>query len=87
MDRVKPIDYDKFKRQKKARWKAALALENTFRGHAAGRRPRDPEKEKLLTAMDRARLARYIETGKLRILGPRHWEWRIGRPDLANKPD
>lgn len=54
------IDYDEFqaevRRRKQERWTATLADEPP--GRAAGRRPRDPEQERLLRRMDRARLER-----------------------------
>ena len=54
------INYDEFqaevRRRKRERWAAILAAEPP--GRAAGRRPRDPEQERLLRRMDRARLER-----------------------------
>ena len=54
------IDYDEFqsevRRLKRERWAEILAAEPP--GRAPGRRPRDPEKERLLLRMDRARLQR-----------------------------
>ena len=54
------IDYDRFqeeiRRRKRARWVRILAGEPP--GRAAGRRPRDPEQERLLRTMDRARVER-----------------------------
>ena len=54
------IDYDEFqaevRRLKRERWAKILASEPP--GRVAGRRPRDPEKERLLVRMDRARLQR-----------------------------
>ena len=54
------IDYDEFqrdvRRRKRERWAKILAAEPP--GRAAGRRPRDPEQEKLLLRLDRARLDR-----------------------------
>ena len=46
------------KQRKRERWAAILASEPS--GRAAGRRPRDPEKEELLAELDRARFARGI---------------------------
>lgn len=52
------IDYDEFQREvrrrKRERWAKILASEPP--GHAAGRRPRDPEQENMLLRLDRARL-------------------------------
>ncbi len=54
------IDYDAFqaevRRLKRERWAKILAAEPA--GRPAGRRPRDPEQERLLLRMDRARLER-----------------------------
>ncbi len=54
------MDYDEFQREvqhrKRERWAKILASEPP--GRLAGRRPRDPEKERILLKMDRARLAR-----------------------------
>ena len=57
---VRVLDYDDFmrdvRRRKRDRWARILSEEPP--GRAAGRRPRDPEKERLLLMLDRARLAR-----------------------------
>ena len=54
------VDYDEFQaeiaRLKRERWPHVLAAETP--GRVPGRRPRDVEKERILTEMDRARLAR-----------------------------
>lgn len=54
------IDYDDFRRdvqrRKRERWAQILATEPP--GRAAGRRPRDPEQERMLLRLDRLRLAR-----------------------------
>jgi hypothetical protein len=54
------ITYDEFqadvRRRRRERWLTILAGEAPERG--PGRRPRDPEQERLLLALDRARLAR-----------------------------
>ena len=54
------VDYDEYQaeimRLKRERWPAILASEPP--GRAAGRRPRDPEQERMLAKMDRIRLAR-----------------------------
>ena len=53
-------DYDEFqaevRRLKRERWAKILAAEPP--GRASGRRPRDPEQERLLVEMDGARLQR-----------------------------
>ena len=54
------IPYEEFRaeiqRLRRQRWAAILAGEPP--GRPAGRRPRDPEQEALLLALDRARLER-----------------------------
>ena len=54
------IDYDDFQaevqRLKRERWAKILAAEPP--GRLPGRRPRDPEQERMLLRMDRARLER-----------------------------
>lgn len=54
------MNYDEFQRdvqrRKRERWAKILASEPP--GRVAGRRPRDPEKERILSKLDRARLAR-----------------------------
>lgn len=53
------IDYDEFQRdvqrRKRERWAKILATEPP--GRAPGRRPRDPEQERMLLRLDRTRLA------------------------------
>lgn len=57
------MNYDEFQREvqrlKRERWAKILASEPP--GRVAGRRPRDPEKERVLLKLDRARLARERE--------------------------
>ena len=59
------VDYDEFQREvqqrKRERWAKILASEPP--GRVAGRRPRDPEKERILLKLDRARLAREAAAG------------------------
>lgn len=54
------MNYDDFQREvqrlKRERWAKILASEPP--GRAPGRRPRDPEKERILLKLDRTRLAR-----------------------------
>lgn len=69
--------YENWKRRKPEFRRVMLRLQNKFEGHAPGNRPRDPEKEKLLTRLDIARFERYLATGKIEIVGPRHWKWRV----------
>ena len=54
------MNYDDFQREllrrKRERWAKILASEPP--GRVAGRRPRDPDKERILLRLDRARMAR-----------------------------
>ena len=54
------MDYEEFqaevRRRKRERWATILASEPP--GRPAGRRPRDPAKERLLAKLDRARIER-----------------------------
>ena len=54
------VDYDEYQaemqRRKRERWLGKLAGEKP--GRVPGRRPRDPEKERILAKMDRERLIR-----------------------------
>ena len=58
------IDYDEFqqdvRRRKRERWVKILATEPP--GRAPGRRPRDPEQERMLLRLDRARLDKRTAT-------------------------
>ena len=74
---VDTINYDDWKKRRGERRAATLGLENSFVGRAAGMRPRDPKKEEILARMTRARIARYIESGKLEIIDSKHWKWRV----------
>jgi hypothetical protein len=66
------IDYDDFvaavQARKRAKWVAILAAEPP--GRAPGRRPRDPEQERLLLQLDRARLDRLAAKGSPLALRP-----------------
>jgi hypothetical protein len=75
---MRKINYEEWKKRKPELIAKLVKTENTFQGHAPGNRPRDPEKERILTEMDKARKARYIASGKLTIIGPRKFKWRIG---------
>ena len=74
---MRTVDWREWKERRKTWRSRSLAIENRFVGRAAGRRPRDPEKERVLTQLDVARWKRYLESGKVEILGPRLWKWRI----------
>ncbi|MEN6357723.1 MAG: hypothetical protein ABFD83_11645 [Armatimonadota bacterium] len=74
---MKKVDYQDWKRRKREVFLKLIDIENKFEGRVPGRRPRDPEKEKILLQLDKARRARYIETGKIEILGPQRMKWHV----------
>lgn len=71
------VRYEDWKKKRREGFLAAVAVENKFSGPRIGNRPRDPEKEQVLIRLEKARRKRYIESGKLVILSPRLWKWRI----------
>jgi|GEM_PF-6288270 len=74
---MRSIDYEDWKKRRQGQFLTAVEVENRFMGPHIGRRPRDPEKEQLLIKLEKARRQHLIDTGKLEILGPRLWKWRI----------
>ena len=77
---MKEIDYRDWKRRKQEHFAASAKAESRFEGRVAGNRPRDPDKEKILARMDQERRRRYVESGKLEIVSPRVWRYRISHP-------
>ncbi len=73
------IRYEEFladvQRRKRERWARILAAEGP--GRVPGRRPRDPESERLQTEMDRRRLATMEERLGITL-------WRSGRRFLED---
>ncbi len=80
---MRRIKYEEWKESRQAVFDKLVDVENSFEGRAAGRRPRDPEKEKILMEMDRARRERLIESGKLEMTEPRRWKWRVSLPESS----
>ena len=78
---MRKIDFDEWKKQKSRVTALRLRAGSSLGDRVAGNRPRDPEQERVLSAMDKARWERYIQSGKLQILGPRLWKWRIDFKD------
>ena len=66
------MNYDDFQREvlqlKRERWAKIVASEPP--GRVPGRRPRDPEKERLLLRLDRARLEQENGASQERAGGP-----------------
>lgn len=48
-----------------------------------GRRQRDPQGERILARLARARYRRWLASGRLERLGPRRWRFNPEVPDLA----
>lgn len=78
---MKSVRYEDWKDKRRAGFLAAVNVENALSERRVGRRPRDPEKERILIRLETARRERYIRSGKLQILGPRLWKWRIDLKD------
>lgn len=78
---MKSIDYEDWKKQRRGKFLISVGVENSLGGRRPGMRPRDPEKERILIRLEMARRQRLIDSGKLRILGPRLWQWRIDTED------
>lgn len=74
---MRRIEYRDWKQEIAQKRRRLFVLEARFQGRAPGRRPRDPEKERVLAQLDRARWQRYLDSGKLQVIGPREWKWRI----------
>ena len=71
------VSYEEWKKERKSKFAIAIAVDNSLPERLPGRRPRDPEKETLLIEVEMSRRQRWIETGKLEIIGPRHWKYRV----------
>lgn len=76
---MRSINFEDWKKARKAKFRLALEVENSLSERSPGRRPRDPEKEELLIRLEKSRKEKMIASGKLEILGPRHYRWRIGK--------
>ncbi len=73
-----PVNYDEYRRQNQARYVRTLtALAAREPERTPRERPWDPEEERLLIQLDRARRDRMIASGELVQLGPRHWRWQV----------
>lgn len=78
---MKSVAYEDWKAKRRAGFVTAVDVENTFGERRSGGRERDPAKEKILITLEKARRDRYVRSGKLTILGPRLWKWRINFSD------
>jgi hypothetical protein len=74
---MRRISLEDWKKERRAKFKIAVDVENSLPDRLPGRRPRDPEKEKILIQLEKARREQLIRTGKIEIIGPRHWRWHI----------
>lgn len=77
---VRRIDLSEWKKQKARVLQARLRTDNAFIGGAPGNRPRDPESERILGELDKARWERYLQSGKIEKLAPRRYRLRIDLP-------
>ena len=77
---MKRIDFSEWKKQKSRLLQIRLRTESPFEGRLVGNRPRDPEKERILSELDKARWERYLQSGKIEKLGPRRYQFRIDLP-------
>jgi len=72
---MRKVKYDDFIREKMAKYRALfLQLE---RKRVPKRRLRDEKEREILLKMDRARRDRWIKEGKLEILGPRRYHFKL----------
>ena len=78
---MRTIDFDGWKKQKSRVFETMIRTESSFEGRVPGRRPRDPEKERILSELDKVRWLRWLQSGKLAKLGPRHYRLRIDFKD------
>ena len=74
---MRTIRLEDLLKERKAKLKIALEIENGMPSRLPGRRPRDPEKEKLLIKLEKARRQQMIDSGKLEIIDAKHWIWHI----------
>jgi hypothetical protein len=63
-----------------AKFLEAVEIEDRIKSGRTGKRYYDPEKERLAIQLDKARWQRWIETGKLEVLGPRRWRLNLKAP-------
>jgi hypothetical protein len=72
------VDYDEYRRLNQGRCVRILtALAARQSERLPRERPWDAEEERLLIQLDRARRDRWIASGELVQLGPRHWRWEL----------
>jgi hypothetical protein len=74
---MRTINYKEWKKQRGEVHSRILQLNSQFSGRASSNRPRDPEKENALIEMDKARFQSYIDSGKIVIVNPRKWIYKI----------
>ena len=78
---MRQIDFSEWRKQRSRVLHIGLHTEDAFQDHLAGNRPRDPEQERILSQLDKARWKRYLESGKIEKLGPRRYRFRIDSTD------
>ena len=80
---MRRVDLKEWKKQRSLVFETMIRTDNSFEGRATGKRPRDPEKERILSALDIARWQRWIGTGRIEVLGPRRYRLNVERSRLS----
>jgi hypothetical protein len=72
------VNYDDYRKSNQSRYARILTAVAAQEQQRLPRdRPWDPEEERLLIQLDRARRDRWLASGELVQLGPRHWRLRL----------
>lgn len=74
---MRTVDYKEWKKQRGEVHSRMLQSEVSLRLRSAGGKPRDPEKEQALIEMGKAKFQRYIDSGKIVIISPTRWIYKI----------
>jgi len=74
----KPINYDTYSQERASElFQSRVALRRKQAKRIPRQRFRDPEEDKLLGRLIRARFRRLIDCGELEQIGPRKWRWHF----------
>ena len=76
---LRTLDYEEETRRPRGP-RPGLNLPPEQRGR---RKPRDPDEEEALRRLDRAQWDLYLKSGKLEILGPRHYRYHLGQEKIV----
>lgn len=74
---MKTINYNEWKKNSGAAHSRMLQMQASIKERSSGGRERDQEKENALIEMGKARFQRYIDSGKIVIVNPRKWIYKI----------